>query len=269
MSMTSKYTGQNISFSGCDMVVSLDIVFPDGTKLNRTIGSLQTLTYSIHMEKFPVRSLGNANAKDYTFGPRTIAGSLIFAVFNKHFAYEIMEVAASSSNLGKYHFLMDEMPPFNITVSFANEYGETARLALYGVRIINEGQTMSVNDIYTENTYQFVATDIEYLTDDTRSSSESLARTKANEVMTGVRTGKPSSPIPSTGNETESKNYNAKVDGNNLSIGADIGTIVGSAIAGNLPADVSHMPSNDSTNSKRSQHLKDPDEINRITRLGK
>ena len=59
------------------------------------------------------------NAKDYVFGPRTIAGTLIFTVFNKHCAYEIMNDyrAAGKTN---YNFLMDKMPPFQITVSAAN-----------------------------------------------------------------------------------------------------------------------------------------------------
>ena len=200
------------------MVVSIDSVFPDGTKFNRVIGSLQTLTYSVHMDKFPVRSIGNANAKDYVFGPRTIAGSLMFAVFNKHFAYEMLETASSTSNLGNYHFLMDEMPPFNITVTFANEYGETARLAIYGVRIINEGQTMSVNDIYTENTYQFVATDLEYLNDGTGSSSRTLARTYADQAMVGVRTAPESNPVPSEGNQESETEVSTDLDSVNLKV---------------------------------------------------
>lgn len=162
-SAKSLWGDANTSFSGCDMVVTMDVVFPGGTKFSRVIGSLQTLTYSIHMDKFPVRSVGNVNAKDYVFGPRTIAGSLIFAVFDRHFAYDMLSEADAHSTDKKQNLLMDEMPPINITVTFANEFGKNARLALYGIRIVNEGQTMSINDIYTENTYQFVATDIEYL----------------------------------------------------------------------------------------------------------
>lgn len=219
MSMTSKYMGQNISFSGTDMVVSIDSIFPDGTKFSHVIGSIQTLSYSVHMDKHPVRSIGNANAKDYVFGPRTIAGSLIFAVFNKHFAYELLEKASASTGMTNYHFLMDEMPPFNITVSLANEYGQTARLAIYGVRIINEGQTMSVNDIYTENTYQFVATDIEYLTDSTGSSSESLGRVRADRAMPAVRRVSPASkPIPSSKPSEGSQSISTNSQNNNLNI---------------------------------------------------
>jgi hypothetical protein len=122
------------------------------------------LTYSIHQDKRPVRAIGNMNAKDYVFGQRTIAGTLIFAVFNKHWAYEIMDEYRTAGEHGSAHFLVDELPPFQITISAANEYGFAARLALYGIRVVNEGQVMSTNDVYTENTYQFVATDLDYLT---------------------------------------------------------------------------------------------------------
>ena len=161
----SEYTYTNKSYSGCDMVASINIKLPDTKLTNRVIGTLQTITYSIHMDKHPVRSLGNVNAKDYVFGPRTIAGSLIFVVFDKHVLHSVLENTRKETGIGKHHLLMDEMPPFDITISFANEYGAKSRLALYGVRIVNEGQTMSINDIYTENTYQFVATDIEYMDD--------------------------------------------------------------------------------------------------------
>lgn len=164
-SSVSKYSFTNQSFSGSDMACSIDITLPNGTKIVKVIGSLQTLTYSIHNDRRPVRSIGNMNAKDYVFGQRTIAGTLIFAVFNKHWAHEIMdEYKAAGANV---HFLMDELPPFQITISAANEYGYSARLALYGVRIVNEGQVMAVNDVYTENSYQFVATDLDYLSDTT------------------------------------------------------------------------------------------------------
>lgn len=219
MSMAGKFVGQNISFSGTDMVVSMDAVFPDGTKINRVIGSLQTLTYSVHMDKFPVRSIGNVNAKDYVYGPRTIAGSLIFAVFNKHFAYELLDKAREAHGYNNYHFLADELPPLNITVSLANEYGATARLAIYGVRIINEGQTMSVNDIYTENTYQFVATDLEYLNDKTGSSSSaSKARRVADSIQIATTGRVAPNPIPIDNQKNENKFYRVGVNNNTMSI---------------------------------------------------
>lgn len=155
----------NVSYSGCDMVVSMEVPIQGNDKIMQVIGSLQTLTYSIYMEKRPIRALGNVNVKDYVMGPRTIAGTMVFSVFNKHFTSDVREQVKTKYGLENYKIIADEMPPFNVTVSFANEYGYTSRLALYGITILNEGQTMSINDIYTENTYQFFATDIDYLED--------------------------------------------------------------------------------------------------------
>ena len=134
-----------------------------GKHINKyySLGSLQTLSISTHQDKRPVRSLGVINAKDYVMGPRTIAGSMVFAVFNKHFATEIMNDLGAEG--GTNVILPDEIPALNITVNFANEYGRMSRMAIYGVKIINEGQVMSINDLYTENTYQFVALGLEPL----------------------------------------------------------------------------------------------------------
>ena len=160
------------SYSGCDMVATLQISSYSGLKNNvYTLGSLQTISISTHQDKRPVRSLGNINAKEYTMGQRTIAGSLVFAVFDKHFADEMFKDSLESINSNEDKaistiILPDELPPFDITISYANEYGHTSRMALYGVRLVNEGQVMSINDIYTENTYQFVATALEPLNKD-------------------------------------------------------------------------------------------------------
>ena len=125
------------SYSGCDITVTASLPNINGQQMNKyyTLGSLQTLSISTHQDKRPVRSLGVINAKDYVMGPRTIAGSMVFAVFNRHFATEIMkDLGASDSEV----FLPDEIPALNITVNFANEYGRMSRMAIYGVKIINE-----------------------------------------------------------------------------------------------------------------------------------
>ena len=173
------YTYPNESFSGCDMVATLLVPdINDNTKKNvYSIGELQTISYSIHMERKAVRVIGNINAKDYVLGPRTIAGSLVFTVFNKHFAKDIINDINNKLD-SDYAFLADELPPFDIIMSFANEYGLKAKLVIYGVRLINEGQVMSINDIYTENTYQFVATDIEYLNNENKYTRNSLINPK-------------------------------------------------------------------------------------------
>ena len=154
------------SYSGCDIIVTASLPLIDGEAIGKyyTLGSIQTLSISTHQDKRPVRSLGVINAKDYVMGPRTIAGSMVFAVFNKHFASEIM--ADLGAGTGTEVILPDEIPALDITISFANEYGRMSRMAIYGVKLINEGQVMSINDLYTENTYQFVALGLEPITDE-------------------------------------------------------------------------------------------------------
>ena len=156
----SIYHATNASFSGCDIVATIEIAPTTGKKVYATLGTLQTISYSIHQEKIPVRVLGNMNAKDWIFGPRTIAGSLVFAVLNKHWLVELYDELYENAEMKGSHFIADEIPPFNITITFANEYGFDSKMVLYGVRIVDEGQTMSINDLYIENTYQFVACDI-------------------------------------------------------------------------------------------------------------
>lgn len=161
MAEKTTYHYPNESYSGCDMVATILIETNKGVNAY-SIGELQTISYSIHQDRRPVRSIGNINAKDYVMGPRTIAGSLVFTVFNTHFLHKLIDKITTEEN-PDYAFLVDELPPFNIIMSFANEYGLRSKMVIYGVRLINEGQVMSINDVYTENTYQFVATDIEYM----------------------------------------------------------------------------------------------------------
>ena len=128
---------------------------------------MQTLTYSTHREKFPVRTLGRTKTKGYTRGPRTIGGTLIFTVFDKTVLSEMLVQnyqtdSADRDNYGVWKaVLIDQIPPFDITVSFVNEYGSVSRLVLYGVELVNEGQTMSIDDLITENVVSFVARHID------------------------------------------------------------------------------------------------------------
>ena len=96
------------SYSGCDIVVTarLSTLNNSTKKLEEkiyTLGSLQTLSVSTHQDKKPVRVIGSMNALDYTMGQRTIAGSLVFAVFDKHFATEMFNDLEAAT--GKTFFL--------------------------------------------------------------------------------------------------------------------------------------------------------------------
>lgn len=151
------------TFSGQDMVVSVQLPLSSKNSLSKVIGAFETITYSIHNEKAPVRVLGDMNVRRYVFGPRVIAGSLSLIVFDRHWMRELLDQYIKIKSETERYFLMDELPAMNITISCVNEYGYNAKLAIYGVTIINEGQIMSINDLYTENTYEFVAMNVDYL----------------------------------------------------------------------------------------------------------
>lgn len=150
------------SFSGADIVAGIDVpVIKDGvtTFKHYIFGELQTISYSLYRPKRPVRALGYVNPKGFAFGPRTLAGTLIFTTFDRYVVYRALEDYGAAY----YYYLADEMPPFHVTITMANEYGQEAAIRIYGVTITDEGQTMSIQDIYTEQTMRYLARDIEPL----------------------------------------------------------------------------------------------------------
>ena len=165
------------TFSGHDMVVTVQVPISRNSNITKVIGAFQTITYSINNDKYPIRVLGDMNARRYVFGPRTVAGSIVLTVFDRHWMKELLGTYNKIKSETERYFLMDELPAFNITISCANEYGHNAKLALYGVTIVNEGQVMSINDVYTENTYQFFATNVEYLDRVEKTSNSSGKKT--------------------------------------------------------------------------------------------
>lgn len=169
----NRYLNTRVSYSGCDMVATITVPqLGNDSGINPVfvIGELQTLSYSIHTEDKPVRSFSRKNIKAFTSGPRTIAGSLVFSVFNRHVFRNICEelvkkytmsgLTGKKQSIVTQRILSDELPPFNITITFANEYGQMSSLTIYNVHIQDEGQVMSIDDIMTENTMSYFALDI-------------------------------------------------------------------------------------------------------------
>ena len=201
----SDWAKTNVSFSGCDMVVSAEMKTTRGARVSVTMGSTQTISYSIYRKLSPILGIGNVNAKDYVGGPRTIAGSIVFTVFNEHWGTELLDAWQRAEGISaSQKVLMDEIAPLDITISMANEYGVCSRLALYSVRLFSEGQVMSINDIYTENTYQYVALNIDYLADINSTIDTSNAASISQPTIK-----KNISPV-NDGGKTTTQNFNAK-----------------------------------------------------------
>lgn len=51
----------------------------------------------------------------------------------------------------------DQIPPFDITLAAANEYGALAVMRIYGIEILNEGYGVSIDDIVSEQQMTYVA----------------------------------------------------------------------------------------------------------------
>lgn len=183
------------SYSGCDAIVTAQLAnIDEDSSISKNcyiLGSLQTLSTSTHQDKVPVRNIGNINAVEYTMGQRTIAGSMVFAVFDRHFADEIFNDLKEYTN--DTVILADEIPALNLTITLANEYGSRSRMALYGVKFVDEGQVLSINDLYTENTFQFVAVGMDPLTAEKTEWAKSTSKPKKNKTYIS----KDNTPFPS------------------------------------------------------------------------
>lgn len=146
------------TYAGTDIVAEIVV---DNEVL--TLGELQTISYSIHRENVPVRILGHVNPISFVRGPRTIAGSLIFTVFNYYAFYRLKSMRNAIEHCGVYA-VADMIPPFDMVLTFSNESGALSKMRILGVQIIDEGGTMSVDDLVTEQTYSFMARGIQPMT---------------------------------------------------------------------------------------------------------
>lgn len=51
----------------------------------------------------------------------------------------------------------DQILPFDIVITYANEYGNKAVMTLYGVEILSDGMGVSVDDLVVERQYSYIA----------------------------------------------------------------------------------------------------------------
>jgi len=178
---TSQYTRTYTAFSGIDMVVVAH---------NVALTTCQGLSYSITREKAPIYTMGSPNPRAFTRGKRGIAGSCIFTVFDRHPLWNIMEqsqylakdeepelgeleggksrpdIHSSLPTVGGQLDLQgrlrnpqyaDQIPPFDLTITARNEYGQMASMRIFGVEFLNEGSGTSVDDTTNEVQMTFVA----------------------------------------------------------------------------------------------------------------
>jgi len=180
------------SFSGADCRAYT--YFDGAESLVSELGTLHTISVSVHEAKGQARALGHRGVRGLARGVRTIAGSLILTVvndnplrslhdnFSEAISSELIEynqgwsldraVVGTGSSIDLYNYnnrLGTLLPPFNLMlqyVSEANEGGQAATGAgalIRSIDLIDEGLVTSVNDIVSEVTFSFIACDFKPL----------------------------------------------------------------------------------------------------------
>ena len=174
------------SHSGCDIIATINGV---------VLGNLNGISFSTTREKAPIYTLGSVDAVAFGRGKRGHAGSLIFTNFDRHALYDVKRESEQAGKPLKYYRkgtdipaggrskllgyqsyegdlaalgvstpteanYSDQLPPFTITLTGQNEYGNTSVMAILGVELINEGSGISIDDIVTETQMTFVARSI-------------------------------------------------------------------------------------------------------------
>lgn len=138
---------------------------------SKVLAELQTISWSTHRDVVSVRTLGSVYPRAETLGPRTIAGSMIFTMFHEHVLHEILDLNLGVYNTGTSDHdpylnttnLPDQLPPLDMSIVCANEYGAVSYMGLYGVKFVQEGGTFSIQDIFSESVVQYKARDIDPL----------------------------------------------------------------------------------------------------------
>lgn len=151
------------SFTGADVTAFLLMPnqFVDESRqpypAMKRFAELETISISSARSVFPVRRLGEDHVHQYTRGGRTIAGTMVFTTFSRDVFAEFYRATPSDRFNTESPFFVDQIPPFHLLLSAANEYGMIANAALINVTLSNWGTTLSIHDLKIESTYTYVA----------------------------------------------------------------------------------------------------------------
>lgn len=150
------------TFAGTDIAVVFSIPYVEYGYLHdknyKITAELQTLTISSTTSVLPVRTVGESRPRTFNKGARTFAGSMVFTLLGEDPFRDIFSVdALSNSAVNDQAWHIDQMPPFDIIIVAQNETGGIGVQIIDSARIVNWGTTYSVDDMYTESTYTYVA----------------------------------------------------------------------------------------------------------------
>ncbi len=90
----------------------------------------------------------------------TIAGTMVFAALTRDAFTDVYDESITESYTNSLKlFTPDQLPPFSIIITMTAEKGGTAYQIINGITLVNYGTTYSIDDLYTEVVYTYVATE--------------------------------------------------------------------------------------------------------------
>ncbi len=82
---------------------------------------------------------------------------MVFIFLEEDVLLDIYRKDRTDANDGEPYFVVDRLPPFNILITGINEYGHVVEGGLYGVTLMASGMTLSIDDLFTEQQFTYVA----------------------------------------------------------------------------------------------------------------
>jgi hypothetical protein len=155
--------GGYISYAGTNIQAIIEIGDnPSGNaRFSKQLIELTTISISIHRAHSPASALGFIGAKGYARGRRTIAGTMVFTQFTQDVLAEFLNsnLISGDTSADTTYTKVDQLPLFNLTLLFTSEYGYMSYRRLYGIDFVTDGTVYSSNDMMTEQTIAYVASD--------------------------------------------------------------------------------------------------------------
>jgi hypothetical protein len=154
------------SFTGSDLRIMIELVNPPQTADTKSRCAKQllegtTISISTHRVTNQVRALGYINPKGFSLGGRTVAGSIVLTQFTVAVLLRFLDsLYMSEISKDSFYNKVDQLPPFNFTLLFSDEYGYASYQRLLGVRFVDDGVVYSNQDMYSEQTLSYLATDL-------------------------------------------------------------------------------------------------------------
>ena len=98
--------------------------------------------------------MGYINTKGWARGRRTVAGTMVLTQLTTDVLASFLTSSAFTSDLSKdsQYAKVDQLPPFNISMLFADEYGHMSYQRILGVEFVTTGNVHSIQDMLSEQT---------------------------------------------------------------------------------------------------------------------